>query len=411
MEKKRVVITGLGVISPVGNKVDEFWKNIQDGKNGIERLVGLDLENVKVKIGAQVKDFDVEQHGMTPGEAKRMDKYSQYAVAAAWDAYVDSGLEDGKFDPTRFGCVIGAGIGGLDTLQENISRGFEKGWSRVKPMFIPKCIANIGSGNAAIKVNAQGHNVAISTACAAGTQSIGEAYHAIQLGLVDLSLAGGAEASVNETGVSGFAALTALNNTEDVNYASIPFSADRAGFVIGEGAGVVVLESLEHAQKRGAKIYAEIVGYGSTCDAYHITAPDGKGGARAMAMAVERAGIKPEEVDYINAHGTSTPLNDKFETQAIKDVFGAHAKNLLVSSTKSMTGHCLGAAGGIEAIISVLSLRDGVVPPTINLKNQDPELDLNYVPNKSIKKDITYAMSNSLGFGGHNGVILLKKWK
>ena len=276
-------------------------------------------------------------------------------------------------------------------------------------MFIPKCIANIGSGNAAIKVNAQGHNVAISTACAAGTQSIGEAYHAIQLGLVDLSLAGGAEASVNETGVSGFAALTALNNTEDVNYASIPFSADRAGFVIGEGAGVVVLESLEHAQKRGAKIYAEIVGYGSTCDAYHITAPDGKGGARAMAMAVERAGVKPEEVDYINAHGTSTPLNDKFETQAIKDVFGAHAKNLLVSSTKSMTGHCLGAAGGIEAIISVLSLRDGVVPPTINLKNQDPELDLNYVPNKSIKKDITYAMSNSLGFGGHNGVILLKK--
>lgn len=408
---KRVVITGLGTVNPLGNNVKDTWAAVQASKNGIARLENLDIDTLKVKIGAQVKNFDPTQHELTPAEAKRFDKYTVFGLAAANEAFKDAGLVEGSYTPERFGAIIGAGIGGLDTLQENIYRAKERGPSRVTPMFIPKCIANACSGNVAIKLNAKGHNVAIATACAAGTQSIGEAFEKIKYGKLDLAVTGGAEASANEVGISGFAALTALNFTEDVNNASIPFSKDRAGFVIGEGAGILILEELEHAKKRGAKIYAEVVGYGSTCDAYHITAPDGIGSRRAMAMAIEDAGLKTTDVDYINAHGTSTPFNDKFEAKAITDLFQDHTKDLLVSSSKSQLGHCLGASGGIEAVISVLALKDGVVPPTINLREQDPEIKLNCVPNKAIKKDIKVAMSNSFGFGGHNGVLLFKKWE
>ena len=408
----RVVITGLGVVTPIGNDVESFWNGIKEGKCGIDFIKSFNTENFKVKIAAEVKDFDVEKY-LDRREAKRMDRYCQFGIAAASEAMEDSKINIEEIDKERFGVIIGSGIGGLSTIEKDHTTLLEKGPNKVQPLFIPIAISNMAAGNVAIRFGAKGPCIAIVTACATGTNAIGEAFRLIKHGYADVMLAGGTEATVTPLSIAGFTSLTALTKSTDPSRASIPFDAERSGFVMGEGAGVILLESLPHAKKRGAKIYAEVVGYGSTCDAHHMTAPapDGEGGARAITEAMKEANVKANEISYINAHGTSTPLNDKYESQAIKTALGDSAKNVPVSSTKSMTGHLLGAAGGVEAVVCVKAMQDSFVPATIGYLVPDPECDLDYVPNVGRSKELKYSMSNSLGFGGHNAVILMKKWE
>jgi 3-oxoacyl-[acyl-carrier-protein] synthase II len=409
--KNRVVITGMGAITPIGNDVESFWNNAIEGKCGVDFIKCFDTSDYKVKIAAEVKDFVPEDY-IDKKETKRMDKYCQYAMAAAKMAMDDSGLDLDTIEKERLGVMVSTGIGGLGTIEKEHEKLLEKGPRRVSPLLIPMIIGNMASGNIAIKYGAKGICTSVVTACATGTNSIGDSYRILQNGTADIMIAGGAEASITPLAIAGFSSMTALSNSEDINRASIPFDKERDGFVMGEGAGVLILETLEHAEKRGAKIYAEVVGYGATCDAYHMTSPDpnGEGAARAMKQCIEEAGIKAEDISYINAHGTSTPYNDKFETTAIKNLFGEKAYNIPVSSTKSMTGHLLGAAGAIEAIICVKALEEGIIPPTIGYNVKDEECDLDYVPNVARKGELNYALSNSLGFGGHNATILVKKW-
>lgn len=407
---KRVVVTGLGAISPIGNDVETFWNSAIKGKNGIDFLTRFDTTEYKVKIGAEVKDFDAPAY-MDKNEIRKSDLYTQYAIAAASQAMEDSGLE-GKVDCTRLGVYVGSGTGGLMTISSELEKLLQAGPKRISPHFIPMMIANMGAGSIAIRYGAKGPCIPIVTACATGTSSIGEAYRAIMYGYADAIIAGGSEAAITPIGMAGFTNSLALTTTEDINAASIPFDKRRSGFVMGEGAGALILEEYEHAKKRGAKIYAEVCGYGSTCDAYHITAPDpeAQGATGAIAQAYEGAGrdVEARKI-YVNAHGTSTPLNDKTETLALKKVFGDKAKDICISSTKSMMGHMLGAAGAVEAIACILAIRDGVVPPTINLRESDPECDLNYTPNEARYGEIEFALSTSLGFGGHNACVAFRK--
>lgn len=409
--KKRVVITGLGAVTPLGNDVQSFWQGIKEGKSGFATITAFDITGFKSTLAAEVKGFDPESL-LDKKEAKRMDRYCQFAMVAAEEAYKDAGLDSADFDRERFGVIVGSGIGGLLTIEEQHSRLLEKGPGRVSPFFIPMAISNMAAGNIAIKLNARGICTCIVTACATATHSIGESFHKIRNGEADIILTGGSEAPITPLAVAGFTSMTALSSSSDPLRASIPFDKERDGFVMGEGAGILVLEELEHALQRKAKIYAEVVGYGATCDAYHMTAPapGGEGGARAMKIALADAGIRPEETSYINAHGTSTPYNDKFETEAIKAVFGDFACQIPVSSTKSMTGHLLGAAGAVEAIVCVKATQEDFVPPTIGYQVMDEECDLDYVPNTGRGHRVNYALSNSLGFGGHNATIIVKKW-
>ena len=409
---KRVVITGLGAITPIGNNVEEFWNGIKEGKCGIDEIKAFDTSNFKVKLAAEVKNYNQEDY-FERREAKRLDKFSQYAIIAAREAWKDSKLDKEKENMERVGIVVGSGIGGIETIETENKKCIEKGPDRVSPMYIPMGILNMATGNVAIDIGAKGESVAMVTACASGTHCIGEAFRMIKHGYQDVMLAGGTEASITPLSIAGFTNIKALSKSEDKTRASIPFDKERNGFVMGEGAGIVILEELEHALARGAKIYAEIVGYGATSDAYHITspAPGGEGGARAMKLAMKEANVNPEEITYINAHGTSTPLNDSCETQAIKTALGEeNAKKVMVSSTKGHTGHLLGAAGGVEAIVCTKALEEGFIPATINYKVPDEECDLDIVPNEGRKTEVKYAISNSLGFGGHNSSILLKKW-
>lgn len=410
--KRRVVITGMGAVSPIGNTAEEMWQSAREGRCGIGPITHFDTTNHKVKLAGEVKDLDFTPY-LDKKELRRMDLFSQYAMVAAIQAWRDSGLDYEKIDPTRFGVDISSGIGGINTIETEYERGREKGFDRVSPFFVPMDISNLAAGNVAIKLGAKGMCTCVVTACAGGSNAIGDAFRMIRDGYQELMLAGGSEAAVTKLAIGGFTSMKALCESDDPTRASIPFDAERSGFVMGEGAGVLMLEEYEHARARGAKIYAEIVGYGATCDAYHITspAPGGEGGARAMVEAVKDAGIQPEDIDYINAHGTSTSLNDKFETAAVKAAFGDHAYKLAMSSTKSMTGHLLGAAGAIEAIITARALQDGFIPATINYRIPDPECDLDIVPNEGRKAELRYAMSNSLGFGGHNASLVLKKYE
>lgn len=409
---KRCVITGMGAVTPLGNDVQSFWQGLKDGVCGIDFIKKFDTTDFKVKIGGEVKDFNPELY-VQKKETKRNDMYSIYAIAAATQAYEMSGLKDAEVDSERFGVIVGSGIGGLWTIEEQITKLNNRGPGKVSPLFIPMAISNMAAGNVALKFGAKGVCESIVTACATGTNSIGEAYRNIKHGYLDLCFAGGAEYSITGIGLAGFTNLTALTTSEDPKNASKPFDKNRSGFVMGDGSGVLILEELEHALKRGAKIYGEIVGYGATCDAYHMTAPcpDGDGAARAMKMAMNEAGITANELGYINAHGTSTEANDAGETAAIKLAFGEAAYQIPVSSTKSMTGHLLGAAGAIEAIACIKALEEGFLPPTIGYSEKDEACDLDYVPNQGRKADIRYALSNSLGFGGHNGVLCFKKWE
>ncbi|KAB2337207.1 beta-ketoacyl-ACP synthase II [Cytobacillus depressus] len=412
MNKRRVVVTGIGAVTPLGNDVETTWKNILDGVSGVGPLTRVNADEYPVKVAAEVKEFNVESF-MEKKDARKMDRFTHYAVAASLMAVKDSNLTINEENAHRVGVWIGSGIGGMETFENQFETFLNRGYRRVSPFFVPMMIPDMATGQVSITLGAKGFNSCTVTACATGTNSIGDAFKVIQRGDADAMVTGGAEAPITRMSVAGFCANTALSTNPDPKTASRPFDKNRDGFVIGEGAGIVVLEELEHALARGAKIYAEIVGYGATGDAYHITAPapEGEGGARAMKMAIDDAGFKPEEIDYINAHGTSTDYNDKFETFAIKTVFGEHAYQLAVSSTKSMTGHLLGAAGGIEAIFTVLALKEGVLPPTINYETPDPECDLDYVTNGSRKKEIKVAISNSLGFGGHNATIAFKKYE
>lgn len=408
----RVVITGYGVASPIGNDAETFLNSLKEGKNGIGEITQFDASETGITVAAEVKEFPFDKYFIKK-DAKRMDKFSLFGLYAALEAMAMSGLDTKEMDVDRFGVMVSSGIGGLQTIQDQVIRMHDKGAKRVSPMFVPMSIVNMVAGNIALKVGAKGICTSTVTACASGTHSIGEAFRNIKHGYADVILAGGAEASINEIGISGFAALTALTNETDPNKASVPFDENRSGFVMGEGGGVVVVESLEHAKARGANILAEIVGYGANCDAYHMTAPnpDGSGAGKAMKLAMKEAGITASEVDYINAHGTSTPANDVAEAKAIQYGLGENYKDTYVSSTKSMTGHLLGAAGGIEAIASLLALQYQFVPPTINVTKQDSAIDLNVVTNKAKEAELKYAMSNSLGFGGHNAVICLKRWE
>lgn len=412
MEKRRVVITGLGIVSPVGNTVEEAWNSITAGKSGVKPMTRLNPDDYPAKVAAEIRDFDPEQF-VEKKEARKMDRFTQFAVAAAKMAVADAKLEITDENAPRIGVWVGSGIGGMETFESQYKTFLERGYRRVSPFFVPMMIPDMAAGQVSIYLGAKGVNSCTVTACATGTNSIGDAFKVIQRGDADAMISGGTEAPITQMSVAGFCANTALSNNPDPATASRPFDSGRDGFVIGEGAGIVVLEELEHAKARGAHIYAEIVGYGSTGDAHHITAPapDGEGGARAMKMAIDDAGLAPSDIDYINAHGTSTPYNDKFETAAIKTVFGDHAEKLAISSTKSMTGHLLGAAGGVEAIFTALAIENDVIPPTINLQNPDPECDLDYVPNKARKAEVRAAMSNSLGFGGHNATIVLKQYE
>lgn len=408
----RVVITGVGGITPVGIGKEEIWKNIKNGVSGIGRISKFDPTDFACHVGAEVKDFDVTEY-IDKKDAKRMDKFVQYAVAGAKMAIEDAALDMDKEDHTRVGVMIGSGIGGIETLCEQHKRLIDRGPSKVSPFMIPMMISNMAVGQVAIAFNCKGVNLTTVSACASGTDAIGQALLAIRRGDADVILTGGTEATINELALAGFSSMKALTTRNDIpEKACSPFDAKRDGFIMGEGSGIMVLESLEHAKARGANIIAELVGYGSSNDAYHMTAPapDGEGGARCMAAAVKDAGISPDEVDYINAHGTSTPYNDKFETMAIKTVFGDHAYKLAVSSTKSMTGHMLGAAGGVEGIITALAVQNDFLPPTINLETPDPDCDLDYVANKGRESKVDCAVSNSLGFGGHNASIVIKKF-
>mgnify|MGYP003574923759 FL=1 len=412
MEKRRVVVTGVGAVTPLGNDVETTWKGIIDGKSGIGPLTRVNADEYPAKVAAQINDFNPESF-MDRKDARKMDRFTQYAVASALMAVEDSKLTITDENANRIGVWIGSGIGGMETFEEQYEIFQKRGYRRVSPFFVPMLIPDMATGQVSIILGAKGFNSCTVTACATGTNSIGDAFKVIQRGDADAMITGGAEAPITKMSVAGFCANTALSSNPDPKTASRPFDKNRDGFVIGEGAGIIVLEELEHALARGAKIYAEIVGYGATGDAYHITAPapGGEGGARAMKMAINDAGLNIEEIDYINAHGTSTEYNDKFETLAIKEVFGVHAYKLAISSTKSMTGHLLGAAGGIEAIFTVLAMKDSILPPTINYETADPECDLDYVPNTARQKEINAAMSNSLGFGGHNATIVFKKYQ
>ena len=413
--ENRVVITGLGVVSPVGNNVTDFWNSLVEGKCGIDLIKGFEEYELPVSVAGQVKDFNPEADGLERNDIRRNDKFCIFALAAAAQAMADSGLKSGEnIEPERLGVYIGSGIGGMETFVNETEKLLNEGVRRISPLFVPMMISNIASGNVAIKHNAQGVCLPIVTACATGTHAIGEAYRAIKHGYADAIIAGGAEATIHPLAIGGFANSKALSRSEDPLKASIPFNANRNGFVMGEGAGVLILESLESAQKRGAKIYAEVVGYGNSCDAHHVTAPspDGIPASRAIKQSLTEAGFDPEkDLLYINAHGTSTPLNDKTETAAIKLAMGEEAaRKAIISSTKSMTGHMLGATGAVELIAATLTVKNGIVPPTIGLDEPDPESDLDYTPNFARKADITLAISNSLGFGGHNGCVAVRKW-
>ena len=413
--EQRVVITGLGVISPVGNNINDFWQSLSQGKCGIDHIKGFDDYELPISVAGQVKDFSPEENGLERNDVRRNDLYCQYALAAANQAMADSGLKSGEnIEPERLGAYIGSGIGGMNTFVTETDKLLHEGVHRISPLFVPMMISNIAAGNVAIKHNAQGVCLPVVTACATGTHAAGEAFRAIKHGYADAIIAGGAEASIHPLAIGGFANSKALSRSTDPKNASIPFSANRNGFVMGEGAGVLIFESLEHAQKRGAKIYAEVVGYGNSCDAHHVTAPspDGIPASRAIKQSLTEAKFDAErDTLYINAHGTSTPLNDKSETTAIKLALGEEAaRKAMISSTKSMTGHMLGATGAVELIAATLTLKEGLVPPTIGLNEPDPECDLDYVPNIARKADVTVAISNSLGFGGHNSCVALRKW-
>ena len=410
--ERRVVITGLGAITPIGNNTEEFWKGIKEGKCGIDEITHFDTTNFKVKLAAEVKGYNPEEY-FDRKAAKRLDTFSQFAIIAAKEAWEDSKLNKETENMERVGVIVGSGIGGLETMEKEMANIHEKGPDRVSPMFIPMNIANMAAGNVAIELGAKGESISMVTACASGTHCIGESFRMIKNGYQDIVIAGGTEAAITPIGIAGFTNIKALSQATDKNRASIPFDKERSGFVMGEGAGILVLEELEHAKARNAKIYAEIVGYGATSDAYHITspAPEGEGGARAMKIAMEEANVKPEEITYINAHGTSTHLNDSCETAAVKTALGEASKKVMVSSTKGSTGHLLGAAGGVEAVVCAKAVEEGFVPATINYKEPDEECDLDIVPNEGRKVEVKYAMSNSLGFGGHNASILLKKYE
>jgi len=412
MSKRRVVITGVGAVTPLGNTIEETWAGIKAGKSGIGPLTRVDASKFNCSVAAQADDFDIEKY-VDRKEARKMDRFTQFALAASIMAMEDSGLEITEELAPRAGVWIGCGIGGMETYEQQFLTLQERGARRVSPFFIPMLIPDMASGQVSIHLGAKGINSCSVTACASGTNSIGDAFKVIERGDADVMISGGTEAPIVNLAIAGFTANTALTTNEDPSKASRPFDKNRDGFVIGEGSGIVILEEYEHAKARGAKIYAEVIGYGATGDAHHITAPapGGEGAARAMKQAIEDAGIEPSAVDYINAHGTSTPYNDLYETMAVKTVFGEHAYKLAMSSTKSMTGHLLGAAGGIEAIFTALALKEGVLPPTMNFETPDPECDLDYVPNEMRKADIQYALSNSLGFGGHNASLLFKKYE
>ena len=408
---KRVVVTGMGAITPIGNSVEEFWKSVKENKVGIDEITKFDTTDYAVTLAAEVKGFDPKEK-MGFRQAKRMSAFSQYAVCAAKEAMVQSGIDMAKEDPYRVGVSVGSGIGGMKDMEEEHQKLLEKGNDRVKPLLVPMMITNMAAGNVAIDLGAKGKCINVVTACATGAHSIGEAYRAIQCGEADVMVAGGTESAITPLGVAGFTNLTALTKSQDKYKASIPFDKDRSGFVMGEGAGIVILEELEHAKQRGAEILAEVAGYGATCDAYHVTSPieDGSGAAKAMEIAIKEAGKKPEDVDYINAHGTSTHHNDLFETRAVKLALSDAAKNVKISSTKSMIGHLLGAAGGVEFITCVKSIQDGYIHPNVGLKNLDEECDLDYVMGEGIHQNVDFVLSNSLGFGGHNATLAVKKY-
>jgi len=412
MDKRRVVVTGIGAVTPLGNDVETTWKGILEGRSGVGPLTRVNADEYPAKVAAEVKDFNPEAF-MDKKDARKMDRFTQFAVASALMAVQDANLTINEENSHRVGVWIGSGIGGMETFEQQFEIFQKRGYKRVSPFFVPMLIPDMATGQVSIILGARGFNSCTVTACATGTNSIGDAFKVIQRGDADAMVTGGAEAPITRMSVAGFCANTALSTNPDPNTASRPFDKNRDGFVIGEGAGIIVLEELEHALARGAKIYAEIVGYGATGDAYHITAPapGGEGGARAMKMAINDSGLSPSDIDYLNAHGTSTEYNDKYETLAVKEVFGDHAYKLAMSSTKSMTGHLLGAAGGVEAIFSVLAIRDSILPPTINYETPDPECDLDYIVNSARQKEIKTAMSNSLGFGGHNATIVFKKYE
>lgn len=409
---RRVVITGLGAVTPLGNNVEDFWNGLKEGRSGINMITRFDTTDYKVKIAGEVKGFDASVCGDMK-TVKRMELFSRYAVAASREAFEDAGLDMEKEDPFRVGVSIGSGIGALQVAESGMTRLLEKGPGRVDPLLIPRMISNMAAGNVAISFGLKGKNINVVTACASGTHSIGEAFRSIQHGEAEVMLCGGTEAAVTPLSIAGFTQLTALTTDPDPDTASRPFDKDRHGFVLGEGAGVIVLEELEHAKARGAHIYAEFLGYGATCDAYHITSPaeDGSGAAMAMSYAIKDAGLQPEDIDYINAHGTGTPLNDLFETRAIKLCFGEHAKELKINSTKSMTGHLLGAAGGIEAVVLTKSVEEDYVHVTRNLSESEEELDLDYCRGEGCHTRVDAGLSNSLGFGGHNATIVIGKYK
>lgn len=421
---RRVVITGLGTINPTGNSVSESWNNVKMSKTGIGKITAFDTTGYKVTVAAEVKDFDPAKK-LDKKELRHIARFTQMAMYAAEEAIEDAGLcknEDGSFsfnapvseaDADRCGVIVSSGIGGLDEIEKNNEKAKEKGYNFVSPFFVPMAISNMAAARIAIAHGFKGMCTCPVTACAGGSNAIGDSFFRIRDGYEDVMICGGTESSITPLGIAGFQNMKALSDTADPERASIPFDKDRNGFVMGEGSGILVLEEYEHAKKRGAHIYAEIVGYGSNCDAYHITSPspEGKGGAACMQLAIKDAGISEKDIDYINAHGTSTSLNDKYETAAIKTVFGDHAKELFVSSTKSMTGHLLGGAGGVEAVFCVKALQDGFVPATAGLKETEPDMDLNYVPQKGIETDLSYVLSNSLGFGGHNACLIFKRFE
>lgn len=412
-KNRRVVITGMGVISPIGLDTPSFWDSLINGRSGIAPLQHVDLEGQEVSVGAQLKGFNPLTY-MDRKEARRMDKYCQYAMAATREALQMSGLDIAATDPFRVGTIIGSGIGGIESMENEYKKLYLGGGaSRISPLFIPMMITNMAAGRVSMEYGTKGVNYCVTTACASATHAIGEAFRSIKYGHLDACIAGGAEAPICRIALAGFNNMTALTRESDPAKASVPFDTRRSGFVIGEGAGIIVMESLDLALARGAKIICEVAGYGATADAYHITSPDpdGEGAAMAMKLAISEAGAQPEDVDYINAHGTSTPLNDKYETIAIKKALGPAAAKVAVSSTKSMTGHLLGAAGGVEAIAMALALQNDIMPPTIGYENPDPECDLDYIPNTARKATVRLALSNSLGFGGHNGTLCFRKWE
>ncbi len=410
---KRVVVTGLGVLTALGDNKEQFWGSLMEGRSGVSEIESFDISEYPTKIAAEIKGFDPESYGLDRKEARRMDRFVQLAVVASLKAVEDSGLRIGEnSDAERTGVMVGSGIGGLGTWEDQHSVLLEKGPKRVSPFFIPMMIANMASGQVSMATGAKGPNTTVVTACATGTHTIGDSFKMIQRGDADVMICGGAESTIRPMAMAGFCSMRAMSvRNDEPQKASRPFDVDRDGFVMGEGAGVLILESMEHAEARGAHIYAEVIGYGMSGDAHHMTEPDPDGAARCMKMALRDAKLEPESIDYINAHGTSTPVGDKSETTAIKNTFGEHAYKVAVSSTKSMTGHLLGAAGGVEAVILALTLQNGVIAPTINLDNQDPECDLDYVPNVPRQADVRTALSNSFGFGGHNATIIMKKYE